>query len=251
MKSIRYRSRGAVLQGALVGSVIIAFLSIASFLLVPFSVEPLADMRIEPARGGVTIGDTFVVEILVSAQTPVNVFKGEIHFDHAALAVDSIDYNVSIADLWAELPWYENGEGTVNFTGGSTRKGGFLGTGSLMTITFRALSKGETVLHLVDARILEHNGLGTDAPLVEPIDAFFTVEESIITAQTIATPQVTTVRLTVTPQRPSTDLNGDGKQSITDVSIFMLNIFGDNLRFDFNQDGFIDTKDLSILMSAT
>lgn len=251
MKQTRLASRGAIVQGALVASIVLAFLSLASFLLVPVAIEPLADMRIEPIHGEVVIGDTFKVQVVVSAQTPVNVFKGEVLFDHNVLSVESIDYNVSIADLWAELPWYENGNGTINFTGGTTQKGGFLGTGSLMTITLKAHAQGETTLHLIEARILEHNGLGTDVPLKEPLDAFFTVEESIIAAQTVASPEVTTVILNVASERPSTDLNGDGNQTMVDVSIFMIHIFDNDTRFDFNLDGKIDTDDLGILMDAS
>jgi hypothetical protein len=47
-----------------------------------------------------------------------------------------------------------------------------------------------------------------------------------------------------------TDLNEDGKQTISDVSIFMINMVGDDPRFDFNRDGDVDAKDLSIMMSA-
>jgi hypothetical protein len=49
---------------------------------------------------------------------------------------------------------------------------------------------------------------------------------------------------------PSTDLNADGKQSIVDISIFMLNFIGKDARYDFNLDGKVDIKDLNILLSA-
>lgn len=242
--------QGAVVQGMLLASVFIAFASFMGFLIAPSMNDSIADMRIEPAQGVVKIGETFVVTVAVSAQIPVNVFKGEVKFDPNVLAVDSIDYNTSIADLWAEVPWYENGEGTVNFAGGTTHAGGFLGTGSLITITFRAHANGDTLLQLVGARILEHNGLGTDVTLKAPIDALFNVEESVIAEQTVASPVTTTVSLAVVPERPSTDLNGDGKHTIADVSIFMLNMLGDDKRYDFNMDGKIDSADMSILMSS-
>ena len=77
--------------------------------------------------------------------------------------------------MWAEKPWYENGAGTIKFIGGTTRKGGFFGTGSLITITFRAHGTGDAVVRVRDARILAHDGLGTDVPLGEPIDSLFSV----------------------------------------------------------------------------
>lgn len=243
--------RGTVVYGVLYAGAIVAFLSVAGLFIGPVLNGQPADMRIEPSHGGAFVGDTFTVQVVVDSTIPVNVFKGQIRFDYNVLQVDSINYNTSIANLWAELPWYENGEGTVNFAGGTTHKGGFLGKGSLVTITFRTKAPGSTVLRLEDARILEHNGLGTDVPLKGPIDALFNVEDSVIESQTVSKPSVTTLTLAVTKEAPTTDLNGDGKQTITDVSIFMLNVFGSNdIRFDFNQDGVVDRKDMGILMSA-
>ncbi len=250
MNTVPEIRRGVVMQGALVASAIVAFLSVLTLLMIPGAVEPKADMRIEPHTGVVAKGDSFTLRVMVTADTPTNVFKGEVRFDRTLLAVTAIEYNTSIANLWAEKPWYENGEGTINFIGGTTEKGGFLGTGTLMTITFVTLAEGDALLHLEGARILEHNGLGTDAPLKESIDGLFTVAESVIEAQTVASPQTTTTSLTVVSELLSTDLNGDGKQSIADVSIFMLNMLGTDTRFDFNQDGMVNATDLSILMST-
>lgn len=250
MKHSIGKQDGMIPQSMLIASAVVAFLSVIGFLIVPLSTTPLADMHIEPLEGVVRVGETFTVDVMVNASTPVNVFKGEIQFDHEKLSVDSIDYNTSIADLWAERPWYENGEGTLNFIGGTTQKGGFLGKGSLIKISFRSLSPGEALIHVTDARILEHNGLGTDVTVKEPIDTIFNVTPSSIDAETIARPEPESAAIDVIPESPSTDLNGDGKQTIADVSIFMLGMFGDDPKFDFNQDGEVDTKDLSILMSV-
>ena len=242
--------RGVVMPGALVASALVAFLSVLSLLVIPGALEPMADMRIEPNMGIIAKGGIFELRVVVTADTPTNVFKGEIRFDHALLAVTGIEYNTSIANLWALKPWYENGEGTINFIGGTTEKGGFLGTGVLMTITFMTLAEGDALLHLEGARILEHDGFGTDVPLREPIDGLFTVAESVIEAETIASPRTTTTSLSIVSELPSTDVNGDGKQTIADVSIFMMNMLGTDTRFDFNQDGMVNATDLSILMSA-
>ncbi len=242
---------GNALYGTLFASAIVAFLSITSLLMTPMLVNYEATMRIEPSSGAVILGDTFKVQVVVSSKIPVNVFRGQVRFNQEVLSVESIEYNTSIADLWAELPWYENGEGTVNFTGGTTRKGGFVGEGSLITIIFKTKALASTVLRLEDARILEHNGLGTDVPLAGPIDALFNVEDSVISTQTVSEPKVTTATLSVKPELPTTDLNGDGKQTIADISIFMLNIVGSSdARFDFNVDGVVDTKDMRIIMDA-
>lgn len=244
------RTGGFVPQVALLIGAFTALFSLASFLVVPLATTPQADIRIEPGVGRVTIGDTFTVQVVVSAQVPVNVFTGEILFDPSVLQVASIAYDTSIADLWAELPWYANGDGTLNFTGGTTQPGGFQSTGALMTITFRSVGAGVTALKLINGRILAHDGLGSEVALGKPIDAVSEVDKEAIAEQTVAAPSSRASVIAVAAQAPSTDVNGDGKQSITDISIFMMHIFSTDVRYDFNQDGTVNNVDLSILMSA-
>lgn len=242
--------RGTIAPPTLIASALIALLSITGFLVVPMVYERDADMFIEPRAGMTESGQTFVVEVVVRASTPVNVFRGEIGFDPVLLSVESIDYNTSIADLWAEEPWYENGDGTITFTGGTTARGGFLGTGTLIKVTFRARGEGTAAVHVHEARILAHDGLGSDVPLEAPIDSLFQVEESTLDRVTVATPSETTAVIAVGAEYSPTDLNRDGKQSLGDVSVFLLGMGSGDARFDLNSDGAVNAKDLSIVMSA-
>ncbi len=253
MEDLKSKRNAFIAQGALGAGVIFATLSVITVLFAPAEDlrEHEADMHIQPSAGQVRLEDDFTIEVVVDAHVPVNVFKGEVRFDPTYLVVDSINYNTSIADLWAELPWYENGEGTVSFAGGTTMKGGFMGSGSLITVTFRTLGSGDTTVHLEQARVLKHNGLGTDAILDETHDALFAIgDETSSTSKTVAEVPVTTTELSIAKNPPSTDLNGDGKQTLSDVSIFILNMLGKDLRFDFNVDGIIDGKDMRIIMDA-
>lgn len=207
-------------------------------------------MYIEPHTGVFLKDTSFTVRVVVSADVPVNVFKGELRFDFTKIKVASIDYNTSIANLWAETPWYENGDGTLNFIGGTTREGGFLGTGVLMTITFDTVEAGPARMHVHGARILAHDGLGSDVSLQEPLDALFTVDEHRIARETVATPTPPPSEIAVVNELPQTDVNGDGEQTIADVSIFMVGMMSDNLAFDFTGDGEVNISDLSVLMSV-
>jgi hypothetical protein len=250
MRQHRLLSIGTIPLGMLAASALIAFLSITGLFALPLSVAPQADMRIEPSAGQVTTGDLVMITVVVSADIPANVFAGEVLFDPAVLQVTSIDYNTSIADLWAELPWYENGEGTINFAGGSTQPGGFKSTGGLVTIHFRTIGQGVTAIKLHNARVLAHDGLGSEVALGKPLDAVFEIGKDALAQETIAAPSDRASILAVAEDPPATDLNGDGQQTIADVSIFMLHIMGSNSRYDFNQDGRVTTADLSILMSS-
>lgn len=230
----------------IVGGVILAVLGLSGSMLIP----PETNMRIEPQLGAYLIGDTFMVDIVVSSETPVNVFKGEVHFDPAVLRIESIDYNTSIADLWAEQPWYENGAGTLSFIGGTTHRGGFIGTGDLITITFKTLHEGPATINIENVRILKHDGLGTDVAVAQPIDAIFTIGEEELAGQTVLQKSILGPTLQVVTEQPTTDLNGDGKQSLADISIFMLDLASQNSRSDFNGDTKISTADLSIILDA-
>lgn len=209
-----------------------------------------ADMRLQPNSGTLVVDETLVVQVVVEAATPVNVFKGLLTFDPARLVIERIDYNTSIADLWAERPWYSNGAGTLNFIGGTTKPGGFTGTDTLITVTFRARQPGDAKITFADVRILKHDGLGSDANVATPIDSLFTVETVTPEDMTVLNKPTTIESVVVLPEAINTDLNGDGKLSFTDQSIFMVHLASQNPRSDFNKNGSVGIDDLSIMLNT-
>lgn len=246
-----WRSRGTTLPITLVASAFFALVTIIGITSIPSDFVPKTEMRIESTAQNMLVGETFVVEIIVESFIPVNVFSGEIKFDNELLSIKSIDYNTSVADLWAELPWYSNGAGTLNFGGGTTHTGGFQGTGTLIKVTFDTKNQGGGSISLHNPRILLHDGLGTDATLSEANDSVYTIENIANQGNNLLIPtesKATTYR--ITKEAPSTDLNNDGKQTIADISIFMLKITGNDSRYDFNLDGQVNIKDLNILLGA-
>ena len=241
---------GAVTPAALVASAFIAFIAIFGISVIPNKDTSSISLYITPEKKVVPINELFEVEIKVKSDVPVNVFAGELKFDHDVLTIRSIDYNTSIADLWAEEPWYSNGDGTLNFTGGTTKQGGFKGDDTLIRVSFETIKSSEGTITLNNPRILLHDGLGTDAALNETIDTFIVVngEKLQDNVNMSESDSKTDYKIVETP--PSTDLNNDGKQSIADISIFMINIASDNIRYDFNLDGEVNIKDLNILLDA-
>jgi hypothetical protein len=231
----------------LIASLVAGILGVSGFLMTPLVVEKVTTVSIEPSQGTVTAGETFTIKIVVDSDTPVNVFKGLLRFDDTKLAVSSIDYNTSIADLWAEEPWYSNGAGTINFTGGTTRTGGFTGNGSLVTVTFTTIATGEAAIYMEEVQILAHNGLGTSVTVTVPIDAIFAISNEQLESETRLETSVPGPTLMVVSALPDIDLNDDGRQTIADTSIFMSDLLKQNLRSDFNQDSAVNLKDLSIL----
>jgi hypothetical protein len=232
------------------GLVATAFIGIITAIGLVNTLGPTADIRIEPRERVVEVGSTFTIQVVVESSNPVNVFAGEVNFSQDVLDVVSIDYNTSIADLWTQEPWYSKGEGRLIFAGGTTKAGGFVGEGAIMSVTFKTLKVGEGKITTSNTRILQHDGLGTDSEIADPIDAIVQIgnigEVDIVSNIEPKEPKI----YKVVEQVPSTDLNGDGKQSIADISIFMLNIAGSDSKYDFNLDGKIDLKDLNIILSV-
>lgn len=236
----------------LVAGILAAFAGIAGFATLPALVshEPI-DIFVSPEHGTYTEGDTFTIAVVVRSNEPINVFSGDMQFDPQIIEVDRIDYNTSIADLWAVEPWYQNGDGTLGFAGGTTASTGFTGEDTLLTITFRAISTGNAGLALQNARLLRHDGLGTEAHTdPTPIDTFFTIAPTELQKRTLAEHTDMAQTITVLDRARSLDLNGDGLDSIADMSIFMVHMSTQNSRSDFNQDGLVGMSDLSILLAG-
>ena len=246
MQSRRTDNRGSIIPLALMASVLFGFATLSTLMLTNFSSREAA-MTIDPTALTTIPGKTFTISVLVSSALPVNAFTGMVTFDTNVVSVDAISYNTSIADLWTEEPWFSQGAGTINFTGGTTRAGGFTGTGALLTVTFKAKKPGDAKIRLANARILEHNGLGTDAELSAPIDTLFTVATDTIDTDAV-TPVATAVH--VMPTFAPTDLNHDGQTTLSDVSIFLLYLTTGDKRGDVTGDGHVNGSDFSVMLHA-
>lgn len=212
--------------------------------------SPVADMRLEPRLGSTVLEQLITVTVVVESSIPVNVFQGVVKFDSRYLVVEKIDYNTSIADLWAEEPWYSNGDGTIGFIGGTTKPGGFTDTGELIKITFKTKALGDTKIAMSEARILQHDGLGTDVTLNQPIDALFSITNTELSKNTVISKSVVGPDISILDKKPTTDLNKDGQHNMKDFSIFMGYLTLGDLRADFNQDGRVSMADMSIIIEA-
>lgn len=238
---------GIPLGQVLIGSIITAFIGLSSYLIAPRPPAE-ANLVIFPQAISALEGEEVAVEVIVESGVPVNAFSGKLYFDPDQLEVARIDYNNSIANLWAEKPWYENGAGTINFAGGTTMTGGFNGYDTLLTITFRTKAVGGSSLKLAEARVLKHDGLGTDATLAATIDTIFTIKSASTTEITTGTTGDVAVR--IENKNAPLDLSKDGKIGLADVSIFMqLYATGDRLA-DFDNNKKVTLSDLSVLLDA-
>lgn len=233
--------RGNIFVTTLVASAIIGFLSVLS--LTPVTTEPIVSISVTPNTIVGSVGNTITATVRVRADRAVNAYTGIVRFDPAVITVTDISYNTAVADLWAEAPWYQNGDGTIHFAGGTTQPGGFTGEDTLLTITFLAENPGKARIVLTDAAVLLHDGFGTAADLAPMLDSLVTIGTPLTPT---SEPQTDVIVRTATYV---TDLSGDRKTTLVDVSIFMLYLASGDLRGDINRDGRVNTLDLSIMLT--
>jgi hypothetical protein len=122
-----------------------------------------ATLSLSPASGSYSVGKTFTVNVLLSSGggTGVNAADGKISFDPSALSVQSASKNNSVFNLWVADPSFSNTDGTVSFSGGGT--GAYSGdSGTVISITFKALKSGSTDVKFLSASALAADGQGTN-----------------------------------------------------------------------------------------
>ncbi|MES2966387.1 MAG: hypothetical protein V4668_01210 [Patescibacteria group bacterium] len=236
-------TKGSIIPTTLLASAIVGFLTFASVLFMPKSEQTGTRMHIEPSELSIEANKEFTIDVFVQSEEPVNAFAGVLNFDESILEVARIDYNTSIANLWTQEPWFTKGAGTITFAGGTTKPGGFTGSGSLLTVIFKGKEGTTTPLTLTSTRVLKHDGLGTDAQLQTSLDALFTIKPLLPKNEIITQGNPEEIML-------STDLNNDNKTGLADISIFMIHITSQNLLSDFNNDKKVTAADLSILLDA-
>lgn len=229
----------------LTGTVILSLIGIWTAIII----EP-AQIFLDPEHAISVINEPFTVKVIVKSDTPANAFSGLIKFDNNILKVTAIEYNTSIADLWVTKPWYENGEGTINFAGGTTRTGGFTGSDSLLSITFTPIAVGAGTVRIAEAQIFAHDGLGSELEIKPTADALFTDTSLNTQAHIISSNSEKTSSFSIVNKSPDFDLNNDNDIGLLDISIFMPNLFSNNLIYDFNSDGKVNTTDFSMLLNA-
>jgi hypothetical protein len=236
-------NRGNIIPATLAASAIMGLITSVSLFITEQNTTPATEhFSLTPSAAVVTTENTVTFDLVVFSDVAVNAFGGTLVFDEKILTVEKIDYNTSIADLWAKAPWYEKGAGTISFGGGTTKPGGFIGTGKLLTVTFKARKPGETRLHMRDVQVLEHDGYGTILTPDSEIDRLLVVAPK-------SAPHKESSVIIVRSNKHQGDLNGDGIVSLKDASIMFGYIAIGDARGDIDRDNRTTLTDMSILMS--
>jgi hypothetical protein len=123
-----------------------------------------ASLYLSPASGTFFVGSTFDVSVFVNTGgEDVNAVEVNLKFDPTKLQVASPTAGKSFIEVWVAQPTYSNTKGTMSFMGGVPTPGINTSAGLVSTVTFRAISQGETsVLFLDSSKVLRNDPDGTN-----------------------------------------------------------------------------------------
>ena len=189
-------------------------------------------------------GATTSIDINVNTRVPINALGATISFPKDTLEVVSISKEKSFFNLWTEDTSIDEDTGEIHFSGGTTRPGGIMGTGTMLTLVVRAKAPGAAELQFEDVQVFPNNDTG------KPLDTETRTVSYVVTGQKplAGGGAPGTAATTVSP--PSPDLNGDGVINLVDLSILIFKMLSSyNPRYDLNMNGSVGLDDLSILLS--
>jgi hypothetical protein len=204
-------------------------------------------IRIESSQNTVKAGESFTIDVYVSAHVPVNAVDIALDFPKDQVDITGIDVGRSVITLWTEEPFVENN--AVILRGGTFRKG-FLGDHLIATINARAETSGLATFEVGDIVLLAGDGTGSRVEVTENSNQrtqlYIANEDGTFYASgdTVGVEGAVTVRIL-------TDIDGDGLVSVNDLSRFMTAWTKRDQIFDFSGDGRMTFRDFGIILSDT
>lgn len=120
-----------------------------------------ATLTITPGSGTFEVGDRVTYKVQVSGEQPLNAVAGTVVFPSGLFSIESVSKTGSILNFWVTEPTFSKGAGTVQFEG--VALSGFVGgTGTVVTVTLRALKVGSGSVAFQSGQVLANDGQGTD-----------------------------------------------------------------------------------------
>ncbi len=202
-------------------------------------------IHLESSVASVKSGETFQIGIYVSAHVPVNAVNISLEFPKEQIKVVSIDKGQSVLTLWTEEPHVEGNK--VSLTGGTFRRG-FVGDHLIATINAKAIQTGLAKFSVDTVDLLAGDGSGSKVTVTK------TDKESatLVISSADGTALTSTDAVGIKGEASVvivTDIDGDGKVTLADISRFMSAWASKNATFDFNGDGVMSFRDFGIILS--
>lgn len=224
--TIRYMFPAVATFAALLGAAVIGS-SASSFV------------RLESSVSTVEAGQRFTLQVYANAHVPVNAVDITLAFDKDVVQVIEVDRGQSVLTLWTEDPIIK--ENSVILRGGTFKKG-FLGEHLVASIDLQAVSTGKGSFSATDVLFLAGDGTGSTVSVAKSNKStvsFFIYDENTDPSEIAMNVKVKVV----------TDVNGDGKVTLADISAFMAAWSNQDQTYDFNSDGKMTFRDFSIILA--
>ena len=187
----------------------------------------------------VKAGDRFSVDIYAYANTAVNAVNLTLNFDGDKISVAEVDRGQSVVTVWTKDPTVEKNR--VLFSGGTYRRG-FIGKHKIASVDFLAKQSGTVKLSVSDVLFLAGDGEATPVPTSEVLDS---TADVYVYGQN---EDPSKIKIEI-KKSLVTDLDGDGKVTLKDISAFMGAWSNKNKFYDFNGDNKMTIRDFSIILA--
>lgn len=196
-------------------------------------------IRLDVNKELVQTDDVFAVDVYAYAHVPVNAVDVTLKFDGSKVEVVQVDRGQSVLTIWTEDPVVT--DSSVLLRGGTFRNG-FLGEHKIASIDLRAKETGRSRFDADNVLLLAGDGQGTPVSTSESGD--FSTSLYIYDENT--NPEDISIEVTIDLV---TDLDGDGKVTLKDISVFMSDWGSKSRLHDFNGDGRMTFRDFSIILA--
>lgn len=196
-------------------------------------------IRLEIDKQAVKTNERFSVDVFAYAHVPVNAVDVTLQFDGNKFEVIAVDRGQSVLTIWTEDPIVT--KNNVVLRGGTFRRG-FIGEHKIATIDLTAKGTGSTQLNIDDVLLLAGDGQGT--PVTTSVSNDSTLNLYVYDDNTNLADINVNVSVSLV-----TDLDGDGKVTLKDISVFMADWTRNRRVHDFNNDGRMTFIDFSIILA--
>lgn len=215
---------------------LVGFAAILSAQLIS-SVET-SYIRLAVDKQTVLKDERFSIDVYAYAHVPVNAIDLTLEFDGSKVQVLEVDRGQSVLTIWTQDPVITNN--TVTLRGGTFRKG-FLGEHKIARIDLKAKNTGNSEFSASEVMLLAGDGKGTP---VKTSNSDTSVSLFIYDENTNPEDIKIDVKINLV-----TDLDGDGKVTLKDISAFMSAWASNSNTLDFNGDGRMNFRDFSIILA--
>lgn len=196
-------------------------------------------VKLVTSKNSIETGGRAAVHVYVVAKTPVNAVDITLKFDFDMFEVIGVDRGQSVITLWTQDPIIEKGKVTLR---GGTYQKGFIGEHKIATVNLKPKVTGSANLSVTDVMLLAGDGTGAEVTVTETNDStigLYVYDQNL-------DPDKISINVEI---NILSDLDGDGKVTLKDISIFMSDWRTKDKIHDLNGDGKMTFRDFSILLA--